>query len=162
MMAKLRDAVSVAVLDRLGDIQHGAPKRVQRKKRLNITPEKSVSSTDYNNNIDDLQPTTSGVNRIVSGAPTGRSAANHKEDNDVNTDSSISSGEEDDSSSSSSITSSTDSDATIDIPVVSQCKEIEIEVCSFVLIAFEPDGQGHTYYYVGEIRRQGEKGSYDI
>ena len=61
----------------MSDIQHGAPKRIQRKKRLNITPEKSVSSADYNNNIDDPQPTTSVVNRIVSGAPTGRSTANH-------------------------------------------------------------------------------------
>ena len=153
-------AVSVAVLNGLSDIQHGAPKRVQRKKRLNITPGKSVLSADYNNNIDDPQPTTSVVNRIVFGAPTGRSTANHQEDSDVNTDSSISSGEEDDSSSSSSITSSTDSDATIDIPVVSQCKEIEVG--SLVLIAFEPDGKGHTYYCVGEKRRQGEKGSYDV
>ena len=101
------------------------------KKRLNITPEKSVSSTDYNNNI--------------SGAPTGRSTANYQTENDVNTDSSISSGEEDNSSSSSSISSSTDSDATIDTPVVYQCKEIEVD--SFVLIAFVPDGKGHTYYW---------------
>ena len=43
---EVRDAVSVAVLDRLSEIQHGAPKRVQRKKRLNITPGKSVLSTD--------------------------------------------------------------------------------------------------------------------
>ena len=64
---EVRDAVSVAVLDRLSDIEHGAPKRVQRNKRLNVTPGKSVSSADYNNNIDDSQPTTSGVNRIVSG-----------------------------------------------------------------------------------------------
>ena len=125
-------------------------------KRLNITPVKRVSSADYNNNIDDPQPTTSVVNRIVYGVPTGRSTANHQEDNDVNTDSSISSGEEDESSSSSSITYSTDSGATIDIPVVSQCMEIEIEVGSFVLIAFEPDCNGHTYYYIGEILRQGE------
>ena len=110
---EVRDAVSVAVLDRLSDIQHGAPKRVQRKKRLNVTPGKSVSSADYNNDIDDSQPTTSGVNRIVSGAPTSRSTANHQEDNDVNIDSSISSGEEDDSLCSSSIISSADSDATI-------------------------------------------------
>ena len=46
--------------------------------------------------------------------------------------------------------------------MVSQFKEIEIEVGSFVLIAFEPDGKGHTFYDVGEIRRQGEKGSYDV
>ena len=110
---EVRDAVSVALLDRLSDIQHGAPKHVQRTKRLNVTPGKSVSSADYINNIDDPQPTTSVVNRILSSASTGRSTANHQEDNDVNTDSSISSGEEDDSLCSSSIISSTDSDTTI-------------------------------------------------
>ena len=68
--SKVRDAVSVAFLDHLSDIQHGAPKRVQRKKRLNVTQGKSVSSADYKNNIDDSQPTTSGVNCIVPGAPT--------------------------------------------------------------------------------------------
>ena len=61
----------------------------------------------------------------------------------------ISSDEEDNSSSSSSITYSIDSEATIDIPVVLQCKEIEIEVGSLVLIAFEPYVKGHTYYHVG-------------
>ena len=102
---EVRDAVSVvAVLDRLNDIQHGAPKCVKQKKRLNITPGKSVSSADYNNNIDDSQLTTSGVNSIVSGAPTSRSTANHQEDNDVNIDSSISSYEEDNSLCSSAIT----------------------------------------------------------
>ena len=46
------NAVSVAVLDRLSGIEHGAPQRVQQKKRLNVTPRKSVSSANYNNNID--------------------------------------------------------------------------------------------------------------
>ena len=91
----------------------GFSAHVQRKRRLNVTQGKSVSSADYNNNIDDSQPTTSGVNRILSGAPTSRSTTNHQEDNAVNIDSSISSGEEDDYLCSSSIISSTDSDVTI-------------------------------------------------
>ena len=94
----------------------------------------------------DFQPTTSGVNRLVSGVSTSRLTATHQEDNDVNTDSS----------------NTTDSDATIDIPVVSQCIDIEIEVGSFALIAIEAEGKGHTYYYVGEIRRQWKKSSYDV
>ena len=65
--------------------------------------------------------------------------------------------EKDDSSSSSSITSATDSDTTIDIPVVYQCKESEVDL--FVTIAFEPNDKGHIYYYVGNIRRQEE---YDV
>ena len=46
--------------------------------------------------------------------------------------------------------------------MVSQCKEIEIEVGSFVLIAYEADGNDHTDYYVGEIRRQRKRGQYDV
>ena len=42
----------------------------------------------------------------------------------------------------------------------SQCKEIEVD--SFVPIAFEPDDKGHTYYDVGNIRRQEERETYDV
>ena len=63
---------------------------------------------------------------------------------------------------STSITSTTDSDATNDIPVASQYNDIVIEVDSFVFIAFEPEGKGQNYYYVGEIRRQGKRNSYKM
>ena len=55
----MRNSVSHAVMTRLADIQHGAQPAAQRKKRLAVTPGKSISVADLN--ADKQQPSTRGA-----------------------------------------------------------------------------------------------------
>ena len=144
----VRNSVSHAVMTRLADIQHGAQPAAQRKKRLAVTPGKSISVADLN--ADKQQPSTSGA--TVQKKPRKQPRRQQIVDDSSDSDADVESVSEHENMAESEQSHSRSEQAEgSESEVDEQNGMLVLNAGSYVLVRFTPQRKAQPYHYVGKI-----------